>query len=261
MKMNKSLVVLIAVTALTTLADFAIAQEKTQSRNPRYEKSYEHREFKSSTDGELKYGWMKPIQIKPDDKFPLVVCLHGAGGSVGASAVLAKPEMREKYPAFVMVPAADRPFTWAVTDVIKRPGGPTSYPEKLPVLIEAVKSLIQSEVIDPNRVYITGQSMGGVGSWGAIAKHPDLFAAAVPICGAWAVEEAAKMATVPVWAFHGDQDPTVPVKFSRELTDAITKAGGVAKYTEYPGVGHDSWTNAYHDEKMWQWLFAQRRTN
>ena len=174
--MNKSLVVLIAVTALTTLADFAIAQEKTQSRNPRYEKSYEHREFKSSTDGELKYGWMKPIQIKPDDKFPLVICLHGAGGSVGASGVLAKPEMREKYPAFVMVPAADRPFTWAVTDVIKRPGGPTSYPEKLPVLIEAVKSLIQSEVIDPNRVYITGQSMGGVGSWGAIAKHPEIFA-------------------------------------------------------------------------------------
>jgi predicted peptidase len=76
--------------------------------------------------------------------------------------------------------------------------------------------------------------VGGVGSWGAIARYPELFAAAAPVCGAWRVEDAAKMAAVPVWAFHGEKDPTVPVHFSRDLTAAITQAGGSAKYTEYP---------------------------
>ena len=69
----------------------------------------------------------------------------------------------------------------------------------------------------------------------------------------------AKMAAVPVWAFHGEKDPTVPVRFSRDLTAAITKAGGIAKYTEYPGVGHDSWTKACDETEMWKWLFSQRR--
>ena len=216
------------------------------------------RVFKGAANCELKYGWLAPLHAKAGEKYPLVICLHGSGGSVKASAVLAKEPMRGQYPAFVMVPEADRPFTWAKTDVIRRPGS-EAFPEKLPVLIEAIRSLMQTEAIDPTRIYITGQSMGGVGSWGAIAQHPELFAAAVPVCGAWRVEDAATMAAVPVWAFHGEKDPAVPVKFSRDLTAAITKAGGVAKYTEYPGVGHDSWTKAYDDAEMWAWLFAQTR--
>jgi predicted peptidase len=206
----------------------------------------------------LKYGWLAPLHAKAGEKYPLVICLHGSGGSVKASAVLARQAMREKYPAFVMVPEADRSFTWAKTEAIRRPGM-EAMPEKMPVLIEAVRSLMKAEAIDPARIYITGQSMGGVGSWGAIAEHADIFAAAVPVCGAWPVEDVPKMIDVPVWAFHGEKDPTVPVKFSRDLTGAIAKAGGVSKYTEYPGVGHDSWTKAYEEPEMWAWLFAQRR--
>jgi len=74
------------------------------------------------------------------------------------------------------------------------------------------------------------------------------------------VEDAAKMIQVPIWAFHGAEDGTVPVKFSRELTAALTKAGGTAKYTEYEGVGHGSWDKAYADAPMWKWLFEQRKT-
>jgi predicted peptidase len=101
--------------------------------------------------------------------------------------------------------------------------------------------------------------MGGVGSWGAAARYPELFAAAVPVCGAWDVDDAPKMISVPIWAFHGDQDTAVPVQFSRDLTAAVQKAGGIAKYTEYPGVGHGSWERAYADPELWAWLFEQRK--
>ena len=249
---------LIAIAALSALANSIHAQTPAPPRNPRCEPEYERREFKGAADAELKYGWLAPLHAKAGAQYPLVICLHGSGGSVKASAVLARQPMREQYPTFVMVPFADRPFTWAKTDVIRRPGAETM-PEKLPVLIEAIRSLMKTEAIDPARIYITGQSMGGVGSWGAIAQHPELFAAAVPVCGAWPVEDVPKMISVPVWAFHGEKVPTVPVKFSRDLTAAIATAGGVAKYTEYPGVGHDSWTKAYDDAEMWAWLFAQRR--
>lgn len=244
---------IIAASFLVT--GLAIAQAP---RNPRHEPEYASRTFKGTGDSELKYGWLAPLNAKAGEKYPLVICLHGSGGSVKASGVLATQAMRGKYPAFVMVPLAERPFTWAKSDVIRRPGA-ESFPEKLPVLIETIRSLIKTEAIDPARIYVTGQSMGGVGSWGAIAQHADLFAAAVPVCGAWNVADASKMADVPVWAFHGEKDPTVPVKFSRELTAALTKAGGTAKYTEYPGVGHDSWLKAYDDAEMWKWLFAQHR--
>jgi predicted peptidase len=239
---------------------FAQAPSAQPSRKPRCDPEYEQRVFKDAADAELKYGWLAPLHAKAGKKYPLVICLHGSGGSVKASAVLARQSMRQQYPSFVMVPFADRPFTWAKTDIIRRPGA-ENFPEKLPVLIETIGALLKTEAIDPARIYITGQSMGGVGSWGAIAQHPGIFAAAVPVCGAWRVEDVPKMTAVPVWAFHGEKDPTVPVKYSRELTAAITKAGGVAKYTEYPGVGHDSWTNAYDDQEMWKWLFAQKRKN
>ena len=237
------------------------AAEKSAQKNrrARTESQYGRRTFRGTADSELKFGLLPPPSVAAGDKYPLVVCLHGAGGGTFASSVLARAEMREKYAAYVMVPEADRPSTWASTDVIRRRAGPGPFPEKLPVLIEAIRHLLKTEAIDPARVYITGQSMGGVGTWGALARHPELFAAAVPVCGAWSVDDAAKMVSVPVWAFHGDKDPTVPVHFSRDLVAAIAKAGGTGKYTEYTNVGHDSWSKAYEEPDLWKWLFAQRK--
>lgn len=249
---------LLALTFVVQLAAGQAPGKAGPPRNLRHEPEYASRVFKSAGDAELSYGWLTPLHPKDGGKYPLVICLHGSGGSVKASAVLAKQAMREQYPAFVMVPTAPRPFCWAKTELINRTGR-EDRPEKMAVLIETIQSLIKTEDIDPGRVYITGQSMGGVGSWGALARHAELFAAAVPVCGAWNVTDVSKMISVPVWAFHGENDPTVPVKFSRELTAALTKAGGMAKYTEYPGVGHDSWLKAYDDAEMWKWLFAQRR--
>ena len=112
---------------------------------------------------------------------------------------------------------------------------------------------------DARRVYVTGQSMGGVGTWGLIAAHPDRFAAAVPVCGIWNAADAEKMKSVPVWAFHGADDTTVPVAGSRDMITALKAAGAAPKYTEYAGVGHSSWPLAYATTEMWDWMFAQNR--
>lgn len=203
----------------------------------------------------IEYSWFAPKNLPQGTRLPLVLCLHGAGGSTQAAKVLAMPTMQEKYPCFVMAPRGDKQEAWANADVLAR----QRPRERLPIVIEAIQFLVQKEAIDPSRIYVTGQSMGGVGTWAALARYPDLFAAGVPVCGAWNVKDVDQLTKTPLWAFHGAKDETVPPKWSRELTDAITKAGGQAKYTEYPDIGHGSWDAAYKTEEMWEWLFGQKR--
>jgi predicted peptidase len=218
--------------------------------------SYKIRTYHDSTGQSIRYGWLAPQKIERDKKYPVVLCLHGAGGNTVAAEVLEKKNMREKYPCFVMAPDA-LPGIWSSVPGIRRT---ETAEQKLPLAIEALKAEMGKNPVDPERVYVTGQSQGGVGSWASVARYPRLFAAAVPVCGAWALADVPTMTGVPVWAFHGENDTTVPVRFSRELTAAITKAGGTAKYTEYTGVDHNSWTLAYADQAMWAWLFSQRKT-
>ena len=101
--------------------------------------------------------------------------------------------------------------------------------------------------------------MGGFGTFGAIAIRPNLFAAAIPVCGGWDPMDAEKMKGVVLWVFHGDADRTVPVDRGRRMVEAVKHAGGSPKYTEYPGVGHNSWSKIYATPATWTWLFAQRR--
>jgi len=128
-----------------------------------------------------------------------------------------------------------------------------------------VKALIQATLdqysIDQSRIYITGQSMGGSGTWGMLALYPHLFAAAVPLCGAGDVDSARAIVEnqVAVWALHGAIDPTVSVEASRRMIAAVKEAGGRPKYTEFPDVKHDCWLDAYPDPQLHQWLFNQRR--
>src|SRR5205823_10059822 len=98
---------------------------------------------------------------------------------------------------------------------------------------------------DAKRVYLTGLSMGGMGTWSIATAMPDKFAAIVPICGRGDPKQAEKLKDLPIWCFHGEADPTVPVARSRDMIEAVKKAGGHPKYTEYPGVKHDSWLKAY----------------
>jgi predicted peptidase len=216
--------------------------------------SFQVKTFSEKAGHTLKYSLFVPAKLAAGEKLPLVLCLHGAGGNTEAAKVLATPDAQAKHPCIIMAPACDsRSARWV--DMPFRAGGERSV---LPELLGALDAVIREFPVDVNRVYVTGQSMGGVGTWGLLAREAHRFAAAVPVCGIWQPEDAPKMIGVPVWAFHGDKDPQVPVEGSRKMIAALKAAGATPRYTEYPGVGHNSWSAAYATPELWDWLFAQR---
>lgn len=216
--------------------------------------AFEIRHFKAENGRTLDYSLFVPPKVEAGAKLPLVLCLHGAGGSTEAAKVLAAPAHQAKHPCIIMAPACERGARWV--DSTFRQGRERSV---LPELMAALDAVLREQPVDADRVYITGQSMGGVGTWGVIAAHPERFAAAVPVCGLWQVEDAPKMVRVPVWAFHGEKDGAVPVEGSRRMVEALKAAGASPRYTEFPGVGHGSWEPAYATDELWDWLFQQKR--
>jgi predicted peptidase len=124
----------------------------------------------------------------------------------------------------------------------------------LSILAEVQKSY----KVDPKRIYLTGLSMGGFGTWSLATKYPDRWAAIVPICGRGDPKQAEKIKDLPCWCFHGDADPVVKVEGSRAMIKALKAAGGKPKYDEYPGVGHNSWDRAYGNEELYKWFLAQK---
>ena len=136
-------------------------------------------------------------------------------------------------------------------------------PEPTPQLrhaLELLDSVIEQEKCDPRRVYICGISMGGFGTWEALSRRPEFFAAAIPVCGGGDVAQAPKLKDIPIRVFHGSADSVVKVKRSRDMVAAIRSAGGTKiSYTEFPGVDHNSWTATYADHDNLRWLFSRSR--
>jgi predicted peptidase len=130
-----------------------------------------------------------------------------------------------------------------------------------PRLMALIEQTVEEFNIDRDRIYIIGQSGGGANTWGMLALYPDFFAAAVPLCGRADVKSARTIVegNVPVWVFHGAIDHLIPVEASRLMVDALKKAGGQPRYTEFPGVKHDVWVDAFPDPRLHTWLFEQRR--
>ena len=131
--------------------------------------------------------------------------------------------------------------------------------EKGETLIHLLDDIQAGYAVDPNRVYLTGLSMGGYGTWTLGAAYPDRFAAMVPICGGGKRFMAWKLKDVPVWAFHGGKDNVVPLSESEEMVDAVKRRGGRAKLTVYPEAGHDSWTATYDNPELYKWLLGHRK--
>ncbi len=155
-------------------------------------------------------------------------------------------EAREDFPFIVVIPQAEG-FGWGATTANAK--------RALSMLDEVMKEY----KVDPKRQYLTGLSMGGMGTWSIAMAHPDRFAAIVPICGRGDVKTAEKIKDLPCWAFHGDADTSVNVSGSRDMIEAIKKAGGNPKYTEYPKVGHNSWDKAYGTDELYEWLLEQKK--
>jgi predicted peptidase len=126
----------------------------------------------------------------------------------------------------------------------------------LKLLLDEVTS---SYSVDLDRIYLTGFSMGGYGTWGLAMNYPETFAAIAPICGGGMDRFIEDLKHIPVWAFHGADDLVVPVEESQRMVDAMRAAGGQAKLTVYPGVEHDSWTETYENPELYEWFLRQRR--
>ena len=229
---------------------------------------FETREFSSADGAKLPYRLLKPANIEAGKKYPLVVFLHGAGergddnkaqlkNGVGA---FAKADSREKYPCFVFAPQCPKDKKWVDMEWGGATGTAPADPGPMePLVLGAMDALAEEFAIDRDRIYVTGLSMGGFGTWDLITRHPEKFAAAIPVCGGGDKEKADAAKPVPVWAFHGLADNVVLPVRSQDMVAGLRAAGGTAALTEYPGVAHDSWTIAYSEPNLLHWLFAQRR--
>ncbi|UCE40334.1 MAG: prolyl oligopeptidase family serine peptidase [Candidatus Aminicenantes bacterium] len=231
---------------------------------------FEKKVYKDMQGNKLPYRLLKPKVLDQGGKYPLVVLLHGIGEKGDDNEAQLKWGAKEfttddnmaKYPCYVAVPQCPKSDFWAsalrdMSKDFKMPEEPT---QALQMTLELI-DVLQEEFpnIDPDRLYITGLSMGGFGTWDAIQRKPDLFAAAVPICGGGDISKADRLAKIPIWAFHGAEDLVVNPKWSRDMVEAIRKTGGNPKYTEYPDVGHNSWIPAYSDPELFEWLFSQKK--
>jgi len=180
-------------------------------------------------------------------RWPLMLFLHGSGES---GTDLAK--VKAHGPPKIVDSKPDFPF------ILVSPQSPGRgwNPDTLNALLDQI---IHKYRVDKDRVYLTGLSMGGYGTWALAGEHPEKFAAIVPICGGGNTADATKLAKLPIWVFHGGKDQTVPVERSKEMVEAIKSAGGDIKLTIYPDAGHDSWTETYNNPQLYTWLLEHHR--
>lgn len=212
--------------------------------------------------------------LSPDynltQKYPLVIFLHGSGerGNDNEKQLqwgvqnFATDQMMVAHPAFILAPQCPEKLGWSNLErkrgnremkLLPQPSKP------MELLIGLIRQFIQKHPVDTTRIYITGLSMGGYGTYDILERCPHLFAAAVPVCGAGDTSKASSFARIPIWIFHGTEDAAVDPLCSQDMLDALQKAGAHPGLTLYPGVGHFSWLGAYTDPAMFEWLFRQHK--
>jgi predicted peptidase len=216
---------------------------------------------------ELPYRLLKPANPEAKKRFPLVIFMHGAGERGADNEAQIKhiyplfldADNRSKYPCYVLAPQCPQNSMWASFDRggngLRAKRNPTP-PMRL--LIELIDRIAKEFPVDPSSIYVTGVSMGGFGTWDLIARFPERFAAAIPVCGGGDTSAAKQIKHIPVWAFHGALDEVVYPVQSRVMIKAMQDAGGAPGYTEYPDVEHDSWVYAYQEPYLLPWLFSQK---
>lgn len=236
-----------------------------QSKYPEFSKE---KHISTAHQDTLLYRFLKPIEYDAQKQYPLVIFFHGAGerGNDNERTLthfahfLANEKARKDYPCFVLVPQCEEGRRWVEVDwAADRHTQPEAPSISLAMSLELIQSTCATYSIDTSRIYVTGLSMGGYATWDIASRYPDLFAAAAPICGGGDEATAKALKDLAIWAFHGSKDGVVKPMRSRNMIAAIRNAGGTPKYTEYEGVGHDSWKPAYQSQELLQWLFAQRK--
>ena len=201
-------------------------------------------------------------------RYPLIIFLHGSGerGNDNEAQLkwgvmnFATDQAMAMHPAFVIAPQCPENQEWSnfseneKTRELQLRATPS---KPMTLVVELIHQFIKRFSVDTNRIYITGLSMGGYGTFDAIERYPHLFAAAVPVCGGGDVSKAASVAHIPIWIFHGSEDSGVNPLYALDMIGALSKAGSHAGLTYYPGVGHFAWLAAYSDPLLMDWLFRQ----
>lgn len=198
----------------------------------------------------LPYLLYLPPEYEQQGDWPLVMFLHGMGERGSDLSAVTIHGM-----AKLIAAGQDFPF------VVVSPQCPLGsyWTEQLEALEALLDHVTDTLKIDQRRVYLTGLSMGGYGTWYLASRCPQRFAAIAPICGGGLPWAAERLAQVPVWAFHGSKDDIVHPQESRRMVQAVKEAGGSARLTMYKDVGHNSWAQAYDNPKLYQWMLRHSR--
>lgn len=235
------------------------------------QEGYEKNSFTASSGCTLLYRSLKPLNQKDGKKYPLVLFLHGAGERgndnekqlTHGSQQFLNPVNRTEHPAFILFPQCPENKFWSYNeDPDYRNGLLPENPEPSQIataLKELIDEYVASGNVDSKRIYIMGLSMGGMATYDLVLRYPDLFAAAVPICGAVNVDRITEKPKTKFYIFHGDSDSAVPVGCSRSAYLKLTEKGAKPRYKEYPGCDHGSWNPAFNEPDLMTWLFKQHR--
>lgn len=230
--------------------------------------------FVTAKGDSLLYRQVKPQKIENGKRYPLVLFLHGAGERASdnvsqlrhGAMMFTNPVNRENYPCFAIFPQCPANLYWGM------PSRPSSFKEGTPFPADAeistplastkelLDEILETYPVDKNRIYIIGLSMGGMGTFDMVCRFPELFAAAIPICGGINAERLNRFSSKTAFRiFHGDADSVVLVEYSRIAYRALKKAGANVEYIEFAGIDHGSWNPAFNMPDFFLWLFAQQR--
>ena len=234
--------------------------------------SFLKKQFTTSNGYKLNYRILYPLNYSPDKQYPVILFLHGAGERgndnekqlVHGGQMWLNPVNREKYPAFILAPQCPETGYWAYTE---RPSSfaPADMPLEVPVspIFRTLKELLDFYLampqIDKDRIYVMGLSMGGMGTFDMAVRYPEIFAAAIPICGTVNPARLKAGKSIKFRIFHGDADNVVTPEGSRAAYRALKAIGADVEYIEFPGCNHGSWNPAFNYPDFMEWLFNQKK--
>lgn len=220
----------------------------------------------------LPYRILYPKNFDQNTRYPLVLFLHGSGErgtdnikqlNHGAAFFISQ---QDKFPTIVVFPQCPENDYWANIERVENQSGlrfeykENAAPTKsLAAVMNMIRDFEKKSFVDTDRIYVSGLSAGGMGTWELCARMPEKIAAAAPICGGSHISNAKKMISVPIWAFHGIKDDVVPAWHTTQMVEAVQKAGGRAKVTLFPEANHNSWEPAFKEPEYLSWLFSKKK--
>ena len=255
---------------MSNMLDRAIDKSFNKAINKNELDKYSEFKLKKRNGKILNYRIRKPSNIKQGEKYPLLFFLHGAGGrgndnraqlfDANGIGAFSKNKIFSKYNSYIIVPQVPNDERWVSAQWNDDNHKIKKITQSMEMAFEAMDNLIKkNKSIDKKRIYIMGLSMGGWGTWDAIQRRPNFFAAAVPICGGGDINLANKISNIPIWAYHGKDDDVISAERSREMVLEIKKHSNNIKYTEIKNRNHDSWIDVWNSKKVWDWMYSQKK--